>query len=320
MRLLNGFLIVLLAILMPANLAQAAFHLMQIEQVIGGVNGDTTAQAIQLRMRSVGQNVVSLSKVVVVDAAGANPILLENLTTNVANSQAGRRVLLATSSFGTYTDAGTEFEPDFFMDAIPASYLAEGQLRFMDDGSTIYWSLSWGGAGYTGSTAGDFTNDSNGNFGPPFGSALPSTSLQALQFTGISSAASTSNSLQYAVTAGAATFVNNAGTSFTLVTPSMGLDGDYNENDEIDAADYTVWRDALTAGATVLANDPTPGVVDESDFIYWRDHFGDTLGSGAGSGAAAVPEPTIACLAGILAVAALFSGIFRGIRLQSSSS
>ena len=70
-----------------------------------------------------------------------------------------------------------------------------------------------------------------------------------------------------------------------------GLAGDYNGNDEIDAADYTVWRDAMTAGATDLLNDSTPGTVDESDFVYWRDNFGDMLGSGAGSGTAVIPEP-----------------------------
>jgi hypothetical protein len=32
--------------------ALASYHFMQIEQVIGGVNGDSAAQAIQLRMRS----------------------------------------------------------------------------------------------------------------------------------------------------------------------------------------------------------------------------------------------------------------------------
>ena len=49
---------------------------------------------------------------------------------------------------------------------------------------------------------------------------------------------------------------------------SVGLMGDYNGNDMIETADYTVWRDALTADATSLANDPTPGTVDESDFLY----------------------------------------------------
>ena len=42
----------LLGVLALQPAAHATFHLMQIEQVIGGVNGDTTAQAIQLRMRA----------------------------------------------------------------------------------------------------------------------------------------------------------------------------------------------------------------------------------------------------------------------------
>jgi len=82
--------------------------------------------------------------------------------------------------------------------------------------------------------------------------------------------------------------------------------GDYNGNGKIDAADYTVWRDALTAGATELTNDPTPGTVDESDFLYWRDHFGETLGA-SGTAATSVPAPTTALLFGLgaLGVAAL---------------
>lgn len=78
-----------------------------------------------------------------------------------------------------------------------------------------------------------------------------------------------------------------------------GLIGDYNENDVIDAADYTTWRDAMTAGATSLPNDPTPGTVDETDFLYWRAHFGEVLGSGAGAGQVAVPEPSTILLAGM---------------------
>jgi hypothetical protein len=78
----------------------------------------------------------------------------------------------------------------------------------------------------------------------------------------------------------------------------LGLPGDYNDNGMIDAADYTAWRDAMTDGASALSNDPTPGSVDDTDFDYWRAHFGEALGSGAGqgataglSGSAAVPEP-----------------------------
>ncbi len=51
--------------------AYASFHLMQIEQVIGGVGGDTTAQAIQLRMRTTFQNFVASARIRAWDAAGA---------------------------------------------------------------------------------------------------------------------------------------------------------------------------------------------------------------------------------------------------------
>ena len=53
-----------------AQPAFASFHLMQIEQVIGGVNGDTTRQAIQLRMRQANQNLVGQATVVAWDATG----------------------------------------------------------------------------------------------------------------------------------------------------------------------------------------------------------------------------------------------------------
>ena len=274
MRLFNGFLVMLLAFLVPGNLAQAAFHFMQIEQVIGGVNGDTTAQAVQLRMRIAGQNVMSMSRLVVVDATGSNPIVLKDMTSNVANSAAGSRVLLTTSNFASYTDI--PLVTDFVMDPIPASYLAAGQLRFMDDFSTIYWSLSWGGAGYTGSTTGSMTNDSNGIFGPPVNIALPSTTLQALRFTGTAAQLSTNNLAQYALTTGAAVFTNNANTSFTVVAP-----GDFNGDGEVNAADYVAWR----------KNDDS-----QARYDTWRAHFGETTGIGAGSAGvspshAAVPEP-----------------------------
>ena len=76
-----------------------------------------------------------------------------------------------------------------------------------------------------------------------------------------------------------------------------GLDGDYNDDGTIDAADYTTWRDVMTAGGTELANDPTPGTVDETDYDYWKAHYGETAGAGAALSLAAVPEPASAVLA-----------------------
>ena len=81
-----------------------------------------------------------------------------------------------------------------------------------------------------------------------------------------------------------------------LLAPVQGLAGDYNGNGVIDAADYTVWRDALEVGGTI-PNDPTGGVAEPEDFDYWRSHFGDSAGNGAAI--AAVPEPAAACMLAI---------------------
>src|SRR6188472_565247 len=134
----------------------ASFHLMQIEQVIGGVNGDTTAQAVQLRTRAFGENHVAGAQLVVVDAAGNNPIVLITFPAGVNGAAAGSRILIATSSFSNYES--TPIPADFTMtNPIPASYLAAGRLRYEKAG-LVYWSVSWGGASYTGPNTGTIDN------------------------------------------------------------------------------------------------------------------------------------------------------------------
>jgi hypothetical protein len=60
---------------------------------------------------------------------------------------------------------------------------------------------------------------------------------------------------------------------------SPSLQGDYNGNGIVDAADYVVWRKGL--GTTYTQN----------DYNIWRTHFGQTAAAGSGNTAAAVPEP-----------------------------
>jgi Dockerin type I domain len=50
--------------------------------------------------------------------------------------------------------------------------------------------------------------------------------------------------------------------------------GDYNLDGTVDAADYTVWRDALGSKTDLRADGDGDGVVDEADFKLWRAHFG----------------------------------------------
>jgi hypothetical protein len=83
--------------------------------------------------------------------------------------------------------------------------------------------------------------------------------------------------------------------------PTAALIGDYNDDGTVDGADYTVWRDNLNMSAAALANrDPNiSGLVKESDFLSWRNHYGESNGGGAGASVsvlayapAAVPEPS----------------------------
>src|ERR1041384_3423251 len=207
--------------LQPA--AYATFHLMQIEQVIGAVDGDTTAQAIQLRMRAAGQNFVSGGKLVVFDATGSNPITVLDVPTDVTNGLVGDRGLIASANFPSHTTPPAM--PDFTMtNLIPTSYFAAGSLVFQrdSDGATL-WRLSWGGAAYTGPTTGLLDNDNDGDFGV-FPNPLPSVCSTAFLFTGAATAKSTTNAMDYVQTLGNIVFTNNARVGFTLPVASPPAD------------------------------------------------------------------------------------------------
>lgn len=80
----------------------------------------------------------------------------------------------------------------------------------------------------------------------------------------------------------------------TTATAPEGIIGDFNDDGDVDAADYTVWRDNL-GSTVVLPNDDSPGTVDNSDYSDWVTNFGMSGGSGAIAGGA-VPEPASAGL------------------------
>jgi hypothetical protein len=211
-------LLVLAALPRPAL---AAFHFMEVEQVIGGVSGDTTAQAIQLRMRFGGQNAVNgNARLVVRDAAGGNPVVLSTFPEpNPANFAACSRILVATTGFAARTTPSVGAgQRDSLMVAIPPSYLYAGSLTFEGvSGPVVYWRVTWGGAAYTGPQSVDVTNDADGTTSPAFAGPLPSKSGQSLAFTPACGTGSVSTAAQYAVTAAPAVFTNNGAAAFTVV-------------------------------------------------------------------------------------------------------
>jgi hypothetical protein len=88
----------------------------------------------------------------------------------------------------------------------------------------------------------------------------------------------------------------------------LPLTGDYNGDNIVDAADYTVWRDNEGAAISLTNETVSLGTVDIEDYDAWKSNFGTIGGSGGMAvTAVAIPEP----FSGILCVAALcFVAIF----------
>jgi hypothetical protein len=218
------------------------FHFMQIEQVVGGVGGDPSKQAIQLRMRFVFQNFVTGSRLIAHDAAGQNPVTIIVFPTDVPNGEEGSRILVTSAAMPS------PVTPDFTMtNPIPASSLAAGRLTFEDSIGTIYWSLAWGGAAYTGPTTGSPTNTNGftGQFGPPWPGPLPLVDNRGLLFQGPASAGSAGNATDYALTAGAGVLTNNAGASGAL---GAACYADCNGDGLLNLADFGCFQTRFATG------------------------------------------------------------------------
>lgn len=85
-----------------------------------------------------------------------------------------------------------------------------------------------------------------------------------------------------------------------LVARFPELPGDYNEDGTVDAADYVLWRDGLSA--PYLPHDPR-------DYEVWKQNFGSHRGSAAN--AVAVPEASTMLLA-VAGLAAFLTARYRG--------
>lgn len=265
---------------LAAQSSFASFHFMQIEQIIGGVNGDVTAQAIQLRMRFGFQNQVQASRLWARDATGANPVLIATFPGPVSNTSAGARVLITSPNFANSTSPAL-ITDRVMTNLIPASYLAAGSLTFEDIPippalPITYWRVSWGGAAYTGPTNGSTTNDADGLFGK-LATPMQTSNLQAFKFLGAASAASTANETDYALTAGAAVFNNNAGTAFTVIPGADPADGDLDGSGSPDGLDIRHFVECVLTGST------TGGTCPPADFDSSGDVDADDVSDFVGA-------------------------------------
>jgi hypothetical protein len=82
------------------------------------------------------------------------------------------------------------------------------------------------------------------------------------------------------------------------------LQGDFNRDGTVDAADYLVWRKSLNQSVTrgTGADGDANGIVQQADFNIWRANFGATTGGGSVA-LATVPEPSAAALVFVALIA-----------------
>jgi hypothetical protein len=83
--------------------------------------------------------------------------------------------------------------------------------------------------------------------------------------------------------------------------------GDYNGDGQVDAADYTVWRDTRGSTTNLTADGDQSGSVGQADFNLWKHQFG---AQASASAARSVPEPG--------ALAFLIPGVLRAFVSQWS--
>ena len=99
------------------------------------------------------------------------------------------------------------------------------------------------------------------------------------------------------------------------------LQGDYNRNGIVDAADYVFWRENVGAAAGTLPNDTAGGAIGQAQYDLWRSNFGAaSSGSGSASGSLttnSVPEPAKGAL---LTVAAALLGTVDLWRFRDAGS
>ena len=89
--------------------------------------------------------------------------------------------------------------------------------------------------------------------------------------------------------------------SYTLELTTR-FPGDYNDDGNVDAADFTVWRDNLGANAEAIPNNPHTDVIGADEYNTWVANYGATTNSSSSN---AVPEPNSALAISVVFLVAI---------------
>ena len=228
-----------------------------------------------------------------IDATIGGPVVNNNAVTVVGIVDFNGLV----SGPGDFFGPGTaNFNGGMAPGASPAEIAFEGNVTFADTntlfieigGTTLgsqYDSLTIAGI----AAVDGILNVSLDGFSPTIGQ----------QFTVLTAGSIVDNGLVLGGAAAGSFSLLVGSTSVVLQAIMAGQPGDYNQDGTVNTADYTVWRNNL-GSLTSLPNDDSDGVGPD-DYDRWKDHFGESAGSGSLANSA-VPEPGAMALVAVAVV------------------
>lgn len=169
--------------------AESAFHLMRVYGVMGGAQGNSNIQYVELRMSDPGQSIVNGHHICFYDAAG-NAWARFRFPSSVANGSDESSILIGTAEFNAAWAGGTADFTFAAANTVAINGSADvdhpvvpgaGKVAFGTDGATMTSLMCQGsfslidsvayGAGYTGGV----------DYPPAFGSDLPTSATQTLE-------------------------------------------------------------------------------------------------------------------------------------------
>ena len=106
---------------------------------------------------------------------------------------------------------------------------------------------------------------------------LPATKRVAFEFDGAIKAYTTGVAQTHdnAMLWGNLSTTGRGRMNFHDVAFQLLLPGDYNRDNVVDAADYTVWRSSVGSNLAAADGDEN-GKIDTADYVFWKNRFGDS--------------------------------------------
>ena len=226
-----------LLLLAGATPARASFHLIEISKVMVGLNGNSTIQAVELKMLAGGQTAVTGGSIKVYEAAGTFVATLGTLPGPVASGITGRRILCATHNFAVTFG----ITPDLVIS--PGLLIGTGQVSF-EVSSCLVNALAYG----------TVTSPKNGTTSAAALSADGADALVRSIDNGISPFCPLAEdaSARFQVVSGTSlapiTFTNNAAVGVTVFPTAAGV-----EESPVVPTGIRVYPNPFSTGATIEA-------------------------------------------------------------------